>query len=317
MATSTSITTTYAGEDSRKWISQALLSGNTLANKLITVMPNIKYKQVIHRFDQSTSLVDATCDFTATGTVVLKERYLQPEEFQVNKQLCKKDFRGTWEAIEMGYSVFDVLPKSFADYMVGHEAKLVAQKMETNIWAGVNANTGEFDGFETLLTTEADQPAAQEVAGTTVTAATVLAELQKVIDATPTRLLMAEGFQIYVAKNVQLAYIANQGGFQAAGVGAQGVNNMGQMWYNGQPLYYQGYPLVVANGMTANKMIATTKDNLWFGTGLLSDHNEVKVIDMADIDGSQNVRIVMRMTAAVNYGVPEDIVTYGITNSAN
>jgi hypothetical protein len=44
---------------------------------------------------------------------------------------------------------------------------------------------------------------------------------------------------------------------------------------------------------------------------------EVKVIDLADIDGSQNVRVVMRMSAGVQYGIVEDIVTYGITNSAN
>jgi len=73
----------------------------------------------------------------------------------------------------------------------------------------------------------------------------------------------------------------------------------------------------MANGLADNKMIATTKDNLHFGTGLLSDHQEVKILDMGDLDGSQNVRIIMRFTAGVQYGVVEDIVTYGIANSAN
>jgi hypothetical protein len=80
---------------------------------------------------------------------------------------------------------------------------------------------------------------------------------------------------------------------------------------------FDGIKIFVANGMAANTAIATTVDNLYFGTGLLSDHNEVKLIDMADIDGSQNVRVVMRLTAGVQYAVVEDIVTYGITNSAN
>jgi hypothetical protein len=51
---------------------------------------------------------------------------------------------------------------------------------------------------------------------------------------------------------------------------------------------------------------------LFFGTGLLSDHNQVKVIDMADIDGSQNVRIVMRYTAGIQHGIGGDIVLYSI-----
>ena len=54
------------------------------------------------------------------------------------------------------------------------------------------------------------------------------------------------------------------------------------------------------------------KSNLFFGTGLLSDHNEVKVLDMADLDGSQNVRFIMRYTAGVQYAIVEDIVSYGL-----
>jgi hypothetical protein len=38
---------------------------------------------------------------------------------------------------------------------------------------------------------------------------------------------------------------------------------------------------------------------------------------MADLDGSQNVRVVMRFTAGVEYGIVDDIVTYGIANAAN
>ena len=57
-------------------------------------------------------------------------------------------------------------------------------------------------------------------------------------------------------------------------------------------------------------MMAAQKSNLYFGTGLLADHNEVKVIDMSEIDGSQNVRIVMRYTAGVNYGIGSEIVLY-------
>jgi len=47
-----------------------------------------------------------------------------------------------------------------------------------------------------------------------------------------------------------------------------------------------------------------------YGTGLLNDKNVAKVIDMADIDGSQNVRIVLRYTATVNFGIGSEIVLY-------
>jgi len=56
---------------------------------------------------------------------------------------------------------------------------------------------------------------------------------------------------------------------------------------------------------------------LFFGCGLLNDANEVRLIDTAETLGDDNVRIVMRAGYAVNYHSVSDIVTYGITNSAN
>jgi len=71
-----------------------------------------------------------------------------------------------------------------------------------------------------------------------------------------------------------------------------------------------GVPIFVARGMSADTMVAAESTNLFFGTGLMNDYNEVKVIDMADIDGSQNVRVVMRFSAACQLGIPGDIVYY-------
>jgi len=317
MATTTSITTTYAGEFAGKYVAAALLSANTIDKGGVTVLPNVKYKQVLKRLSTDAILKNATCDFDATSTVTLTEKIIQPEEFQVNLQLCKKDFRSDWEAVSMGYSAFDTLPKTFADFLLGHVAAKVAAKTETNIWSGVNANAGEFAGFAALLAADADLPTAQEVTGTTVTASNVITELGKIVDAIPAALYTNEGLRIYVSQNIAKAYVRALGGFGASGLGSNGANNQGTMWYTNGELMFDGIKIFVANGMAANTAIATTVDNLYFGTGLLSDHNEVKLIDMADIDGSQNVRVVMRLTAGVQYAVVEDIVTYGITNSAN
>jgi hypothetical protein len=36
--------------------------------------------------------------------------------------------------------------------------------------------------------------------------------------------------------------------------------------------------------------------------------NELKLLDMGDLDGSQNVRVIMRYTANVQYGIGSDLV---------
>lgn len=315
MATTTNVTTTYAGEFAGKYIGAALLSGNTLAQGGITIMPNVKFKSVIKRLDLASLTANASCDFTPTGTVTLDERILQPKELQVNLELCKSDFRDDWEAIQMGYSAFDNLPPKFSDYIIARVAEQVAQKTEQDIWAGT-AGAGAFDGFSTLIAADANLPAAQEIAGTSVDAANVIDELGKIVDAVPTRLYGKEDLHIYVAQNIFRAYKRALGGFGASGLGANGVDMKG----NNQDidvLYFDGVKIFMANGLADDTAICTSKDNLYFGTGLLSDHNEVKLLDMADLDGSQNVRLVMRYTAGVQYGFASDIVTYGIANSAN
>jgi hypothetical protein len=312
MPTNTSITTTYAGEFAGKYISAALLSASTIENGGIEVKPNIKYKEVIKKIATDDVLKNATCDFDPTSTVTLTERIIQPEEFQVNLQLCKKDFRSDWEAVQMGVSAFDSLPPSFADFLIAHVAAKVAQKNETNIWAGVNANAGEFDGLVTLMTADAtvtDVVGASIGAGG-VTAANVITELGKVVDAIPATLYGKEDLYLYVSQNVARAYVRALGGFGASGLGAAGTNAQGTQWWNNGSLSFDGVKIFVANGLGSNYIVAAEKSNLYFGTGLLSDHNEVKVIDMADIDGSQNVRIVMRLTAGVQYGIGSDIVLY-------
>jgi hypothetical protein len=317
MATTTSITTTYAGEFASKYISAALLSASTIENGGIEVMPNVKYKSVIQKIATDGIVKDATCDFSATSTVTLSERIITPEEFQVNLQLCKKDFHATWEAVSMGYSAFDSLPPSFADYLISHVAAKVAEKTEQNIWRGATANAGEFNGFAALLAADAALPTANEVSGTTVTASNVVAELGKIVDAIPAALYGKEDLYLYVSQNIARAYVRALGGFGASGLGANGTNAQGTQWFNNGSLSFDGVKIFVANGLANNTAIAAQKSNLFFGTGLLSDQNEVQVIDMAPVDGSQNVRVVMRFTAAVQYGIVEDIVTYGITNSAN
>ena len=307
MATTTSITSTYAGEFAGKYIAAALLSGSTIENGGIEVKPNVKFKEVVKKLATGDLVANASCDFTASSSVTLTERILQPEEFQVNLQLCKSDFVSDWEAVSMGYSAFDKLPKNFQDFLLAHVIAKVAEKTENTIWQGANATAGEFDGFTVLAAADSD---VVDVTGTTVTAANVIAELGKIVDAIPSTIYGKEDLYIYVSQNIARAYVRALGGFGASGLGANGVNNMGTMWWNNGSLSFDGVKLFVANGLPDNDAMAAQKSNLYFGTGLLSDHNEVKVIDMADIDGSQNVRIVMRYTAGVQYGLGSEIVYY-------
>ncbi len=318
MATTTTqnVSIAYNGEFAGEYISAALLSANTIENGGITVKPNVKYKSIIKTISTDDIVKDASCDFSATSTITLDERALTPEFQQVNLQLCKADFQDDWEALSMGFSAHQSLPTQFSDFLISHVAAKVAQRTETNIWTGNTSTSGQFNGLMTKIAADASLPAAQEVAGTTVDSSNVIAQIGSIVDAIPSTLYNSEDLFIYVSQNIARAYVRALGGF-ASNLGGAGTDNKGTQWYAGGGLSFDGVKLFVANGLADNTAMAAEKSNLYFGTGLLSDSQQVKVIDMADLDGSQNVRVVMRFTAGVEYGIAGDIVTYGITNSAN
>ncbi len=306
MATTTNITSTYAGEFAGKYISAALLSANTIDKGGVEVMPNIKYKSTMKNVATDANVIkNASCDFDATATVTLTERIIQPEEFQVNLQFCKQDFVSDWEAVQMGYSAYDKLPPKFSDFIIGHVAGLVAEKTEKNIWEGANSTAGEFDGLVTLAL--ADSNVIDVASHAAVTSANVISKLGSIVDAIPSALYNKEDLHIYISQNIARAYVRALGGFAASN---NGYKTESHMWYGDQALSFDGVKLFVANGLNDDTAMAAQKSNLYFGTGLLNDMNEVKVLDMSDLDGSQNVRCIMRYTSAVQYGIGTEIVLY-------
>ena len=322
LATTVTISSSYAGSFSSKYVSAALLSASTIDDGGVTVMPNIKYKQVIQKVETGDLIADGTCDFTASSSVTLSEVVLTPEEFAVQLNLCKSDFINTWDSIQMGYSAFNNngLPTSFADYLIGYVASKVAAQNEINIWTGNlgGAQAGEYNGFETLAAADAT---VIDVAGAVpLTAVNIIDQMQSTVDSIPNTLFGKPDLKLYVSNKAAKLYIRALGGFgsqlNVAGTenvsskGAAGFENRGTQWYGGGSLSFGGIDIFVARGMSDNTMIAAETSNLFFGTGLLSDYNEVRTIDMTPMDGSQNVRVIMRFTAAAAIGVGADVVYY-------
>ena len=309
MANPTITNSSYAGEFAGKYLGAALLSASTLDAGAITILPNIKYKAAMKVGTFSNLVRSADCDFDATTSgLVLTEKVLTPSELQVNLQICKKELHADWEAAQMGFSAFDELPPLFSDYVISRVAAEVANATETSIWSGA-AGEGSFDGFLQVALADGG---VHDITAVAITSANVIAQMGAVIDkavANAPAILGKEDLTLYVSTNVAQAYIRALGGF-AATIGGAGTENKGTQWYNGGALSFEGVNIFVAKGFGSNKMLLTPKSNLFFGTGLLDDRNEVRVIDMSDTDGSQNVRVVMRYTAGVQIGIGSDIVLY-------
>ena len=288
----------YAGEEAAGFISASLLSGETLGKGNITILPNVTFKVNLKNFDLSASSVkDATCDFTDAGDVTYSEKALAPESFALNKELCKKDWLSTYAGATMRAGVDGTLPANFQEYIIGHAGALVGQQVEQSIWAGATSTSGQFDGFQVQLAADSD---VVDVTGTTLSAANIIAELGKVRDAILDANYGQEDLAIYVGTAAMKFYISAQ-----AALGYQDQFHAGVTEAN-----FEGTKLILAPGMSADKMVAARKSNLFFATDLASDMAEVKVIDMTENDGSDNVRLVMKWNAGVGYANGSDIVYY-------
>jgi hypothetical protein len=296
MATTTNLTTTYAGREAAGYIRAAFLSNESLS--ALTVKENIEYKQVVRRLVDNVTFANATCDFTPTGTVNLTERILTLEKFQVQRELCKNTFLSDWESRseqngELHASLTDAL---IANVMAG-----VAARNEVLIWKGVNANAGEYAGFETLFLADA---AVLDVASPeAITSANVIEEMNRLVLRLPVRVRRAtEKPVIAVSSNVAEA-------FRTAILGLGG----GSYLYQGETvkMTWQGqYDIIECPGMSDNTMAMYQKSNLWFGTNLLDQWNSVAVLDMYQYDLSNNVRFSCSFFAGVQYGFGDEIAFY-------
>jgi hypothetical protein len=311
MATSTSdyanLSGNFTGEKASGYLYPAILAANTIGSGIVTTHENVKYKLNIRNMATTGYLANGTCDFTPSGNLSLSDVVLEVKELQVNTELCKKTFRTQWEALEMrGAITGQELPASFQEFFIQKNLELIAKDFEVAIWQGTTG-AGSFEGLQAKLAANGD---VVDVTGTTLSASNIIAELGKVYAAIPDEVFVAEDVKIIIpisaAKFYQQALAAIGAGYS----GGTGAGYKSESYVGAKPLNYQGIDLVVANGLGANKMVAARSSDLHFGTNVLTDLAEVRVIDMAETDGSDNVRFVARMTGGTQVTNGSNVVYY-------
>ena len=252
-----SITSTYAGEAASGYIAAALLSARTLDNQLVTIKPNVKFKEVIQKVDVDGIVQDASCDFVTSGSTSITEQILEPKELQVNLSLCKQEFVDSWNALQLGFSAFDEIPRDFNDFLVSYVGGKVAEKTEQDIWGGVSTNNGEFGGFETILSASAAtllnsavQPARTDGDGAVISgsvdSSNVLAKLSAVYDTIPSAVYGKEDLVIYVGSKIARAYQSALSGNST--LSNNSYNN--QLNVGEKPSNFQGIEIVLCPGMS-------------------------------------------------------------------
>jgi len=300
MSTSVSVSSNYAGKSAGVIIGASFKEADTLRLNLLTIAENVNYKYNLRKIAYTDGTVDYTCGFTPEGAIDLSEKVIEPKKFKTPIQVCKEDFRQTWSEDLEGASAHNVTIASDIESAIMTEMLAEhAEKIDAQIWGGDSANAGEFDGLIEQFKADADviKPAGT---GNPVSESTILADIKTALNAVPVS-LRRKDLVVAVSPDV----------FQLLGfkIYDSAINN-------GQPaedkqVRYGRYTITEVNGLPDNTICIFERKNVVFTTGLLGDHNEVKMVDEDEVGLLTGfVRGIMVYNAGVGYYNGEDIVYY-------
>jgi len=298
MATTTTVTSNYAGKEAGSIIGQAFKEADTISKGFVTVYPNVNYNLNLRKIQLTGGKREYTCGFLPAGAITLSEKILAPKKFKDDFSVCKETFRAQWSEDTMGASAHnDNAPKDIMDAILVEKLGQTAEELDSNIWNGNATNADEFDGFLKLFLADAevidvDLPAA-------TTEANVEANIKLALAAVPVA-LRRNNLKVGVSSDIYQAYtflLISKGISNGLGGDANTAIKMGK------------YLLEEVNGLPTNTIVIADPKNLIFGTGLLADHNEVVMADEDEIGLLTGlVRGTMVYNAGVNYYNGAEIV---------
>lgn len=279
----------YTGSQAGDYLGACIKSGLTLSEGNITFLENVKYKRNLTVVSDADLIsADTDCSFSTNGKLTLTDRVITPVKKKLNLELCKRDLEQDWMAQNMTPGVTNSgMDADFTAFMMEYLGESIGANVENAIWTDLEA------------TALADATVV-DVTGIALNAGNIIAELGKVRDAIPTGCYGKEDLTIYLGTAAIRFYIS--------AMSALGYMNL---YYAAEiPLTFEGIKIAHAPGMSKNVMIASRKSNLVAATDLISDFVNLTILDMADKDASQNIRIAGNFSIAANHAVGADVVFY-------
>ena len=306
----------YAGELALPYVTAAVKSGRSIATGAVDVLEGITDKAVIKNLGIDDPVVAASCGFTSGNDTSLTEQVLQLTDLKVNEEICRGTIMPTWIAAQGRMERNGELPIEFSDFLLQTVAAKAAESVENGIWLGTSPyGIGFLSDDGTVDEGGADASACKDFVEHTfedaLAATDIIADMSGVIQtavANVSGILDKPGCGFYVSNETYWFYAQ---ALATAGDN-QGISNLGANQDLRDNLSFQGFPVYRCPGMANDVILFTYPENLAVGTNLQTDMTEAQLIPTYKYDGSDNVRVVMRMQLGVQTRVPGDGV-YGAT----
>lgn len=268
-------------------------------------LPGIKYATKIATTSFDNLLKASTCDFSAIENT-LSAVTITVCDVSAMAEICRFDIEQSFLSAQMAKgsgASYEVQP--FMNFYWAEMSKEVASEVEQIRFRGdtsLTANTflNLCDGYEKQLLADAT---VQDVTLTAVTVDNVLMALDavylKMATTNPACLANTADLRIYVASNVAAAY---RRAVAAANTLAYVTEELA--------LTYLGIKIVVAQGMSNNKIIFTTKDNLIYAFDGEGDGKALKAVNLEDSVAEPKLRTRANLKISFKHINGGEIVYY-------
>ena len=315
--------TDYVEQNKLPLLTTAVFDAKT--QSLMQKRVGVKNQEALNLMDTDAVFQSANaCAWAASGTTTFSQRVISVARVKVQEELCPRELETKWLATQLTQgSNYEGVP--FEQAFATQKAKRIAANIETAIWQSTSATgaSGWTGGSATISgdatlnktvgllhlmeKTTASASIVSSLAGAAFSDATVVSAFENVYQNIPVAIISKSDLVAFCGWDVY-RLLANKLVGLNLYQGDLGQLGNGEMFFPGTNL-----KIVAVNGMNnTRRIVATSLENLYYGTDLLSDEDQFRI--WASYDNDQ-----VRFQAAFKYGVqfafPEQMVLYKASNA--
>jgi hypothetical protein len=288
--------TAYVDQVKMDLIKKMILGGRSTS--FLTVQPGIKSAASINLLSSNLVAQAGGCGFTDDGETILTQNTLNVCPLKVNESICIDTLEQYYTQVMLQPGSYDT-DFGFEQIYTEEKVSQVSSLIDTLIWQGntsVTGQTGLCDGFVTLAnTTYSGSVVNGNVSSATaITASNIIGLVDDAIQVIPTNIIAEDDLYLYCGYDFARLYFtalrnANLYNYPSVETGANDFMIT---------IPSSNVKLVAVKGLTgSNKFFISTKSNMYFGTDLLDDYENLQIFYSMDF---QEVRVVVKWKSGVN-----------------
>lgn len=292
----------YKGKEANEILSKPIYESD-LYSYGITYRPGVRGKEQLIVGEVSELFQTYSCAFEANGKVSLAEQWIEPFNMKINLQECYDTFWPTFMAEETRRAyVGENIPRTFFEWFFNDMLiKQMKREYEEIFW---NGDTSKESGILSLgdgIVKKLANTEAKKVTGAVLTVDNILDQITAVAAMADINVDDAD-YKIFINKG-QMKILKTALGNEKI------FNNY--VWNNftkeGEKVYAYGFE-VVPTRIAKDVILLAPNKNLILGYDLESDQTSFQILDLSQVTGDNEFRVIAMCNMAVGLVYPELMV---------